>query len=327
MKRSLRKNVAIAIDGGGIRGVMVAKALAILEEHLKTKKGGYVIKERLNEIVRLTAGTSTGSIISACLAHGIGAEEIHSLYLKFGRDVFKGVFLRGWLNPPRYKNDALRKQLEGKFGKKKMSNFWDKKPEKDVVITVHDMMDVRTRFVKPWNKPEEEGDVDFTKWPIVDAVLASCAVPIYFPTIKRDGRDYADGGIGSYGNPAYLAAYEIYYCLDKKLGWKPKETTLISIGTGRPIPYAKKQRDSDKFWTLKWIKVVLDAYAQSANNQQVGIVGRFFKDLDFRRFNLKFADYLDENIEMDDYKKMDILTELGKELGKKIINDERENED
>ena len=119
MKRALRKNVAIAVDGGGIRGVMVAKALAILEKHLKETD---VIKERLNERVRLTAGTSTGSIISACIAHGVGADEIHSLYLKFGSEVFKNVLLKGWLNPPRYKDDALRKQLEAKFGKKKMSS-------------------------------------------------------------------------------------------------------------------------------------------------------------------------------------------------------------
>ncbi len=34
MKKSFKKNVALAIDGGGYRGVMVAKALSILEDHL-----------------------------------------------------------------------------------------------------------------------------------------------------------------------------------------------------------------------------------------------------------------------------------------------------
>jgi len=32
--KPFRKHVAIAVDGGGIKGVIVTRALAILEEHL-----------------------------------------------------------------------------------------------------------------------------------------------------------------------------------------------------------------------------------------------------------------------------------------------------
>ena len=74
-------------------------------------------------------------------------------------------------------------------------------------------------IVKPW-KP------DYTDWPVTLAVLASSAVPTLFPVVE--GR-YVDGGVGSYANPCYVAAYELRYCL----GWDPAETTLISLGTGR----------------------------------------------------------------------------------------------
>jgi len=45
-----RKHVAIAVDGGGIKGVIVTRALAILEDHLGQSS---------HEIFRLAAGTST----------------------------------------------------------------------------------------------------------------------------------------------------------------------------------------------------------------------------------------------------------------------------
>ena len=50
--KPFRKHVAIAIDGGGIRGVAVTRALMMLEEALSLPS---------HHIFRLTAGTSTGS--------------------------------------------------------------------------------------------------------------------------------------------------------------------------------------------------------------------------------------------------------------------------
>ncbi len=58
--KPFRKNLALAIDGGGIRGLIVTQALSILEEHLGTP---------IHQMAKLTVGTSTGSMISA----GIGA--------------------------------------------------------------------------------------------------------------------------------------------------------------------------------------------------------------------------------------------------------------
>ena len=52
--KPFRKNVALAVDGGGIKGVLVSRALAILEDHLK---------QPAYEIFSLLAGTSTGALI------------------------------------------------------------------------------------------------------------------------------------------------------------------------------------------------------------------------------------------------------------------------
>ena len=70
--KPFRKNLAIAVDGGGIRGIIVTKALSILEASLG---------KSVFELTRLMVGTSTGSIVVAELAAGTRAEELHLLYL------------------------------------------------------------------------------------------------------------------------------------------------------------------------------------------------------------------------------------------------------
>jgi predicted acylesterase/phospholipase RssA len=65
------RKVALAIDGGGIRGVIAAKALAVVEKHLG---------KPIRNIAGLVAGTSTGSIISGGIASGLSA-RYSDLYL------------------------------------------------------------------------------------------------------------------------------------------------------------------------------------------------------------------------------------------------------
>jgi patatin-like phospholipase/acyl hydrolase len=72
--KPFRKNLTIAIDGGGIRGVIATRALNIFEESLG---------KSVSELTRLMAGTSTGSIIITELAAGTSAAKLHQLYLDF----------------------------------------------------------------------------------------------------------------------------------------------------------------------------------------------------------------------------------------------------
>jgi predicted acylesterase/phospholipase RssA len=172
-----------------------------------------------------------------------------------------------------------------------------------VVITVFDLVANRTRFVKPWKE-------EYAAWPVSRAVMASSAVPSFFPVVE--GR-YVDGGVGSYTNPCYLAAYEANVCL----GWDPSETTLISLGTGRG-PHSIVPGDADRYWAWDWLMPLLGAFTQSADDQQVHLVRHFFAELDFRRFQVD----LEEPIAMDDAGAIDELTRYGDQLGRKILNDE-----
>jgi len=293
--KPLRKNVAVAIDGGGIKGVMVARALAMLEEHLGRP---------CSEIFTLAAGTSTGSIISAGIGAGMRATRMHELYCQLGGTVFKKTW-RYYLWPLvryRYSNRALIQALQDNLGERTMGDFWHSEPRIDVVITVRDLMENRTRFVKPWKE-------EYQDWKVWFAVLASCSVPTYFPVVK--GR-YVDGGVGSYSNPCYIAAYEAAFCLN----WDPKETTLLSFGTGRVRSHMQPEQ-ANRLFPWEWLGPLLDTFLSDASDQQVRLVQQFFKELDFRRFQIDI-----EPIGMDDPSKIEQLSAYGQKLGEMVLNDE-----
>lgn len=294
--KPFRRHVAIAIDGGGIRGVIVARALATLEEHLGQSS---------HDVFRLAAGTSTGSIISAGIAAGLTGAELHQLYCDLGKRIFPKT-LRSLLWPLtryRYSNKPLEAHLKQHMGEMKMGDFWSADLPTDVVITAFDLVENHTCFIKPWKEK-------YAEWPVVKAVLASSTVPTYFPVV--DGR-YVDGGVGAYANPCYLAAYEARFVLD----WDPAETTLISLGTGRS-PHMLQPGDADRFWAWDWIEPVLDAFMRSADDQQVHLVRAFFEQLDFRRFQVDMR----EPIGPDGVDKIPELTAYGDEMGQKILNDQ-----
>ena len=294
--KPFRKNLAIAIDGGGIRGVIVTKALTMLEESLG---------HPLHETARLYAGTSTGSIISAALGVGLSASKVHDLYIDLGETVFR----KSWrtlmfpLSPYRYPHKPLEDALHQELGNVRMKDLWQDLRLTDMVITSFDVLKNKTLFIKPWK-------LQYQDWLLSHAVLASSCVPTYFPPV--DGR-YVDGGVGSYANPCYLAAYELNFCL----GWKPEETTLLSFGTGR-IPDILKPGEADHLPSWNWLEPILDAFLASASDQQVRIVETFFKKLDFRRFQVDLRD----NLEMDEVSRIPEMLEYGTQMGNMILNDE-----
>ncbi len=294
--KPFRRNVAITIDGGGIRGLIVAKALSMLEAQLGRP---------LHDVFRLTAGTSTGSIIAVGLASGLTAQHLYEMYLQMGADVFKkGIRTRLWyLFNYRYAKSPLENALHTYFGDKTVGDLWSADPPTDIVLTTFDVVENRTRFIKSYKS-------EYVDWPLVKAVLASAAAPTYFPSVE--GR-FIDGGIGSYNNPCYLAAYEIQYGLP----WKPEETTLISIGTGRDqgrlAPGAV-----DRFLPPQYVGPLIDAFTQCAADQQVDLVNKLFTGLDFRRFQVD----LPTPMALDDISRLEQMTSCGEELGNMILTDQ-----
>ncbi len=293
--KPFRKNVAIAIDGGGIRGVMVAKALTMLEQELGRP---------VHEVFRLAVGTSTGSILAAGIASGLDAHRLFEMYQSLGAQIFKKTlasrfwFFRGY----RYSRKPLEEHLREAMKDKTLGDIWNARPSTALVVTTFDLVSNYTRFLKSW-KPQ------YQDWPVVKAVLASSAAPTFFPVL--DGR-YSDGGVGSYNNPCFMAAFELVHYLK----WNPKETTLLSLGTGRTREHIKVG-DPDKYSALQWIPHVMETLSEDATDQQVHLVKAMVPDLDFRRYQI----YMDKPIGLDDPSQIPLLIQYGERMGADILND------
>jgi predicted acylesterase/phospholipase RssA len=124
-----------------------------------------------------------------------------------------------------------------------MKDLWKDLALRDIVITAFDVLTNETCFIKPWK-------LQYQEWSLVKAVLASSCVPTYFPPV--DGR-YIDGGVGSYANPCYLAAYELHLLP----GLEAEETTLLS--SNGPQPQRRVNRRAGADAARDWLEPVLDA--------------------------------------------------------------------
>src|SRR4051812_18627511 len=103
----------LAIDGGGIRGVLSLQILAKVEGLLinESKRPDY----RLADYFDYVAGTSTGGIIAAGIALGMPVSEILKFYEDNGPRMFDKASIIHRLQF-QYKSESLSEQLKSIFG-------------------------------------------------------------------------------------------------------------------------------------------------------------------------------------------------------------------
>jgi patatin-like phospholipase/acyl hydrolase len=226
----------LALDGGGIRGIITLEILARIESLLREKSGrqtDFVLADYFDFI----AGTSTGAIIGAALALGMTVADIRSFYLETGREMFEQAsVLRRFRY--KYEDTKLSRKLHEVFG---AGTTLGSDRLKTLVMLV--MRNATTD--SPWpvtNNPfakfnQRELPECNLNIPLWQLVRASTAAPCFFPPeVVRVGAEefiFVDGGLTPYNNPAFqaflMATVEPY-----NLNWPSGEDNilLVSIGTG-----------------------------------------------------------------------------------------------
>lgn len=237
-----RSHRMLALDGGGIRGLITLGILSKIEKLVRAKTG-----LRMCEYFDYIAGTSTGAIIAAGLAVGKSVQDLVNFYKTCGEQMFERSALLQRLNCL-YTADPLCEKLKEVFGEQTTLA----PPERSDQPGLKCLLMAVTKNVttdSPWpvssnpdakyNDPKRR-DCNL-KIPLWQLVRASTAAPVFFPpeVMQWDPNDssktfvFADGGITPYNNPSFLLyrmATEPMY----RLNWKTGERNLllISIGTG-----------------------------------------------------------------------------------------------
>jgi hypothetical protein len=232
----------LALDGGGIRGLITLGILSQIEELIHQRTG-----EKLCQYFDYIAGTSTGAIIAAGLAQGMTTEELVDFYNSCGQEMFEPSSLLQRLKCL-YTADPLRAKLQDVFGKNTnlvAPETADDKGLKCLLLVVTKNVTTDSPWPIGSNPDAKYNDPtkvnDNRKIPLWQLVRASTAAPVYFPPeiLEWNPIDpsetfvFADGGVTPYNNPAFLLyrmATEPAYRLNWKTG--EKNLLLISVGTG-----------------------------------------------------------------------------------------------
>jgi hypothetical protein len=229
----------LALDGGGIRGVMSLEILRKIERDLATATGKGA-SFRLGDFFDYIGGTSTGAIIAAGLAMGKSVQELVDFYIEAGPLMFEKTWLIGRLRSF-YQADPLRRKLNEVFGERTLGT--EDLRSLLLIVTRNATTD------SPWpvsNNPlaryndRDRADCNL-QIPLWQLVRASTAAPVYFPPeiVEWDKDDpaktffFVDGGVTPYNNPAFLL-FRMATLPQYRLNWPIGEDRmmLISIGTG-----------------------------------------------------------------------------------------------
>lgn len=233
----------LALDGGGLRGILTLGILERVEELLRARHGADF---RLCHYFDLIAGTSTGAIIAAALATGMTVAEVISHYQRLGNEVFEKSWSRDGVLRARYDAAKLSAHLQEVFGDRTLG---DESLKTGLLI-----MTKRLDTGSPWPlgnnprgryfqaKPEDKwiSNGDYPLWKVV---RASTAAPSYFdpetmtiaeePGKKVVAGTFVDGGVSPFNNPSLQAL--MYATLEGyRVGWATgaDQLLLVSVGTG-----------------------------------------------------------------------------------------------
>ncbi|MCC8199722.1 MAG: patatin-like phospholipase family protein [Tannerellaceae bacterium] len=151
--------LGLALSGGGAKGFAHIGVFKMLEE--------------CNLMPEIISGTSVGALMGALFADGYSAEEIKLLFT--GREFTEFA--------------QLQIPKAGLFDSTRFSYFLKRH------LRTKNIEDLRIPLVIIATDLDHGVSCEFREGPIVEAVTASCSVPIIFNPVVIGGTHYVDGGL------------------------------------------------------------------------------------------------------------------------------------
>lgn len=252
---------ALAVDGGGIRGILPALIGAELED--RTGK-------HLSELFDFVVGTSTGSIIALGLSTPAPdgtpkwtAREGADLYANRGHEIFsKPKFSTGVFHE-KYRHESFERLLDELWGDIKLSEA--------LIDTVATSYELTTRRTHHFDSREAKRDP--TRDGLMKNVIrAATAAPTFFEPVRSfhddQPRILIDGAIYA-NNPAMVAFTEV-----QRAG--ATDMIIVSLGTGdetEPLHWDHVRDWGLAQWARPILNVVFDSASQSVDYQLRHLLG------------------------------------------------------
>jgi len=278
----------ISFDGGGIRGALSSRIFKRL----------VLDNPNLINNADLFAGTSTGALISLCLAYGLTPENIDELYsFENTRKVFTPK--RFNLFHPKYKNKALKNLISASISSQVTLNDLNK----FVFIPSFNLKGITTShwqgvFFNNFNNPSKNSPK------VLEVALSTCAAPTYFPSVNN----FIDGGVIT-NSPAMASVINVLHTFPGK--YRLADFRVLSIGCG-DCPKKIEANTSNwgiLQWSLRPFSFVKLPLISVLLNETHSLEDLYCKELlgnTYLRINPK----LPNDIELDDYKKVPLLRNI-----------------
>jgi len=254
----LRPYNILCFNGGGVRGLFQTQLM-----HLLTSRDNF----QPHEAFDLIAGTSIGSFNALCAASGgtglnfallkqVFEANVSHIFPGDGRlSILEMITKRGAVFSP----SSLRRVSDTLLKTMRLSDT-----KSDFLCTTSSISSFKSRTLSSF--PSDE----YRSLQAVDAVMASCAAPIFFPphTIKELQQDFIDGGV--WANSPILAAvlaanrfrgvpFQAMRVIVLGTGYSPGGITAKELKEIRPVSAASAQLMLELFNTSQ-----MDASATAA---------------------------------------------------------------
>lgn len=306
------KHIILAIDGGGLRGIVPLQFLKYIE-----KRTG----KRCHQLFDFISGTSTGGLIACAIAVGKDNQPLYDLpaiekiYIDHGKDIFpsaKGIAkffrtVKSFIDPT-YSAKGLSNVLKEKFGSHTLLDCMV-----PIMVPAFDLKNNNAIMFKYRHAKKN----NLLNLDLYDICRATSAAPTYLPSHKFNYLDEntgnnlervcIDGGV--YINNPSVASYVEYtkYFSDfySKNGesFDKNNLFLLSLGTGR---YGRNIDKSKTMGQLEWAPKIADVMMQGVNMITTYETNELFVPGNFLRLQIqieeeKYSDMADSGDDTRNY--------------------------
>jgi patatin-like phospholipase/acyl hydrolase len=292
----------LALDGGGLKGVFTAAALATWESqsHL-----------RIVDHFDLIAGTSTGGILAIGLGLGLSGQEMLDFYQEKGATIFPVTRLRGRVRhilrhicKPKYAQEVLLRELEKAYYPDGEPKYLRDSRCRLVIPTYHAVAGVSHVFRTP-HHPDLTADANIQA---AHAALATAAAPTFFTAAKIANMvaesSYFDGGVWA-NSPAMAAVVEATCFLRIPL----ERIDVLSVGTTEEPFTVRKQTKAGLIGWL-WKKKILDLLMNVQQESSLKLTRHLLGEPRFLRVNTMT---MPGSYKLDSPQEIEELADLGQQ--------------